>query len=338
MRALVLHGPGRFSVEPDWPDPQPESGWARIRVTRAGICGSDLPRFITTGSYHHPIILGHEFAGIVDEPAPGSEAFRGGESVAVLPLIPCGDCPGCARAEPFHCERYQFLGSRNDGGFAQYCLVPEENLFPLPETFDVRWGAFLEPLAVTLNVVRRSGFVAGQRVLVFGAGTIGLLTGLWLRVFGAAQVVMADVRGASLEIAWHVGFEDVVDPEDARFASMAPFDAAFEAAGAVPALLSAIDRTRDKGTITVVGRDTNDTVIPVTMFEMLMRKEITVRGCWGYNMLGEHAFVREMLRQERFPLEPLITHEVGLGEAPGLIRAMAERRVFYCKVLIDPWR
>ena len=178
MKALVLHGPGRFGVEPEWPDPQPRPGWARIRVARAGICGSDLPRFVATGSYHHPMILGHEFAGIVDEPAPDSERYRGGEPVAVLPLIPCGDCPGCDRNEPFHCERYQFLGSRNDGGFAQYCLVPEENLFPPPPGFDLRWGAFLEPLAVGLHVVRRSGFtlcpcgVAGKVSTLLFPGTV----------------------------------------------------------------------------------------------------------------------------------------------------------------------
>ena len=334
MRALVLHGPNSFRVEPDWPQPAVKPGWALLRVTHAGVCGSDLPRFITTGSYYHPIILGHEFTGVVITPAPGSERFRGGEKTAVLPIIPCGECAACAQNEPFHCARYQFLGSRNDGGFAEYCLVPESNLLPLLEAVDPRFGAFIEPLAVALHVVRRSGFVAGQSALVFGAGPIGLLVALWLRVFGGRRVVISDVRPESLAIARRAGFDEAINPAEIDLGTLPAFDLSVEAAGALPALLSAIDRTRDKGVVTVVGRDTGDTTIPQKAFERLMRKELTLQGCWGYNLAGEGDFVVEMLRQGRFPLEPLITHEITLEAAPAAIRAMAGRQMYYCKVMI----
>jgi len=335
MKALVLHGPGHFNVEHDWPTPQIRPGWARVQVTHAGICGSDLPRFVATGSYHHPIILGHEFAGVIETPAPGSKQYRRGERVAILPIIPCGDCPACDRHEPFHCQQYQFLGSRNDGGFAEYCLVPEQNLFRLPTEADLCCGAFLEPLAVALHVVRRSGFTAGQRALVFGAGTIGLLIGLWLKVFGAGQVVMADVRPESLDVARRAGFEKVTDPAALDSASLPAFDVTVEAAGASSALIAAIEKTKDNGTIAIVGRDTGDTVIPLPIFERMMRKEIDVRCCWGYNVNGEEDFLREMLRQGRFPLQQLITHHISLDEAPDMIQAMAERSIYYCKVIID---
>lgn len=170
MKALVLHGPGSYRVESAWPDPILVPGWALIRVRQAGICGSDLPRFAVTGSYHHPMILGHEFAGTVETPALGSARFRTGDCVAVLPIIPCKACEGCQTGDPFHCRNYQFLGSRNDGGFAEYCLVPEENLFRLPAGVDFRAGAFIEPIAVALHVVRRSGFQKGESALVFGRG------------------------------------------------------------------------------------------------------------------------------------------------------------------------
>ena len=137
MKALVLYSPGRFTVVDDYEKPVVKPGWALVRVLYAGICGSDLPRFAVTGSYHHPMILGHEFMGVIDTPAPDSEKYKGGEMAAALPLIPCGQCPGCRESEPFHCENYQFLGSKNDGGFAEYCLVPKENLFHLPDKIDV---------------------------------------------------------------------------------------------------------------------------------------------------------------------------------------------------------
>lgn len=333
MRALVLHGPGNYKFETDWPQPELKKGWVLVKVAYAGVCGSDLPRFAVTGSYHHPMILGHEFSGTIAGVFSGS-MYKGGERVAVLPIIPCGACAGCARHEPFHCSNYQFLGSRNDGGFAEYCLVPEANLFVLPDNLDLRIGAFIEPIAVALHVVRRSGFTEGSTAFVFGAGAIGLLIGLWLKVFGAKRVVIADIRSESLSIAGKIGFNEVYSPGHEEFKNENGFDAVFEAAGAQAALLSAVEKTGPRGTLTVVGRDTKDTVFPLKIFEQLMRKEITLKGCWGYNMNEEHEFVHRMLADGRFPVRPLITQEISLEKAPQMIKTMIERKTYYCKVLI----
>jgi L-iditol 2-dehydrogenase len=332
MKALVLHGPGRYGLEADWPAPEVRPGWTRVRVRYAGVCGSDLPRFAVTGSYHHPMILGHEFAGTVDTPAPGSGRFQAGDPVAVLPIIPCGECPGCRAGEPFHCRNYQFLGSRNDGGFAEYCLVPEANLFPLPPGLDLRVGALIEPIAVALHVVRRSGFAAGQSALVFGAGAIGLLVALWLRAFNASRIAVVDLRPESLELARRLGF--AAASQAARPDSPEGFDAVFEAAGSAKALLAGIEQVREKGSITVVGRDTADTTLPLSSFERFMRKEASLHGCWGYNLSGEADFLYQALAQGAFPVEPLFTHEVGLEEAPGTIAAMINKAFYYCKVLV----
>jgi L-iditol 2-dehydrogenase len=332
MRALVLHAPGDFHVEPDWPTPEVRPGWARVCVAYAGICGSDLPRFMSTGSYSHPAVLGHEFAGLVDAPAPGSERFRGGEPVAVLPIIPCGECEGCRRYGPFHCTRYNFIGSRCNGGFAEYCLAPEENLLPLPAAAPLLHGAFAEPLAVALHAVRRAGFDGGS-ALVFGAGPIGLLVASWLRVLGASRVVVADVRPESLDIARRAGLQ-AVNARLPELDALSPMDLCVEAAGAGAALLAAIERTRRRGAILVVGRDPADTTIPLRSFERLMRREITLQGCWGYDLSGEQELLLTALGEGRFPLEVLVTHRISLDEAPEMIRAMAERQVYTCKVMI----
>lgn len=334
MRALVLHGPGSYKVEEDWPKPVTKPGWARIRVHYAGICGSDLPRFTRTGSYHHPMVLGHEFSGVVDSPAPGSTKFAVGDRVAILPIIPCGNCPGCRKNEPFHCDNYQFIGSRNDGGFAEYCLVPESNLFSLPNGIDISLGALIEPLLVGLHVVRRSGFTPGQSALVFGAGPIGLLTGLWLEVFGASRIVIADIRTESIELASQIGFTETVNPLDEEFTSITGFDHTFEAAGANQALLDAIYRTRNKGTLTVIGRDIKDTAIPLKTFETMMRRELDIKGCWGYKIEDESHFLRQTMLRKQSQIERLITHRVTLDEAVDVIRLMSEGEMHYCKVLV----
>ncbi len=333
MKALVLHGPGDFKYEEDWPEPKSKEGWGLVKVKYSGICGSDLPRMLSTGAYHHPLICGHEFMGTVKEPAPGSDRFKSGDVVAVLPLIPCGECPACQDQEYFHCQSYNFLGSRTDGGFAEYCLVPEENLFKLPENVDEKAGAFIEPMSVALHVLRRSGFRAGEKALVFGAGTIGLLTAMWLKAFRAEKVVVADIRKESLEIASKAGFKDIVNPQDEQFKSHGDFDVCFEAAGANAALLSALEKVKRKGVVTVVGRDTKDTLIPLKMFESFMRKEVTINGCWGYNNVGENEFIYKMLEEDRFNLKPLITREIPLSEGEKIIRQMHSKEIFFCKIL-----
>lgn len=335
MRALVLHGPGSYRVERDWPMPVPEAGWALVRVDFTGVCGSDLPRFATTGSYRHPMILGHEFSGRVDKPAEGSNRFKQGDPVAIMPIMPCGVCAGCRDFGPFHCQKYRFLGSRDDGGFAEYAAVPETNLFLLPKDMDTKYGTLLEPLAVALHVARRSGFKPGNTALVFGAGAIGLLVAQWLKVFGATRVLVADLRRESRDLAAKCGVDAALDPTGKEFAELEPVDHVFEAAGSAAALVSGIERVRSMGDITVVGRDTKDLTIPLPSFERLMRKEVTLRGCWGYNLAGEHEFVRRALADNRFVLEPLITHVYGLDKAEDAVKMMLDRKEHYGKVLLD---
>lgn len=331
MRALVLHGPGDFRYEPSWPAPTPSERSAVIRVEYSGICGSDLDRMCRTGAHRHPVICGHEFMGAVERPATGSCKFAKGEKVAVLPLLPCGKCSACLEKQFFHCTSYNFLGSRMDGGFAEFCLVPEENLLRLPPGVDERIGAFLEPISVALHVVRQSSSREGGNALILGAGPIGLLAGMWLNMLGATEVTMADVREPSLDVARRAGFEKVFHVGEKDFAVQNGFDACIEAAGANAALLQAIQKVRRRGVVVVMGRDTSDTTIPLEHFEMLMRKEITLKGCWGYDNGGEETLIRESLQE--FDIGPLVSSEIGLEDGKETISRMYRREMFFCKML-----
>ena len=334
MKALVLHDKGgKYGFENDWKKPELKEGWAVVKVAFSGVCGSDIPRFASTGSYHHPMILGHEFSGEIESCDPNG-MFEPGDKVAVLPIIPCGACEGCLTVSPFHCKQYQFIGSRNDGGFAEYCLVPETNLFKLPDNIDLEDGSYIEPMLVALNTVRRSGFAPGKSAVVFGAGPIGLLIACWLRVFGAKKVLISDLRDFSIDRAKKCGFEDIYNPLSDNCPEY-KFDYAFEAAGSGKALASAINMLKTMGTLTIVGRDVNDTVIPVSVFETLMRKEITLKGCWGYRIAGEEEFLYKVLKEELIPARALTSHVVTLEQAPDIIAKMINKEIEYCKVLIN---
>ena len=327
MKALVLYGPNDYRVEESWPTPRPPEGWALVKVAYAGICGSDIPRFFTTGSYHSPMIIGHEFSGVVAKSTPGGIAE--GTPVAALPIIPCGTCEGCrATGQPFHCAHYQFIGSRNDGGFAEYCAVKEENLFPLAEGQDLKVGAMIELFAVGLHVVRRSGFKNG-RSAVFGAGPIGLACAQWLKYLGS-EVTVVDVRDYSLSIAKSLGLDAVAFSElgeDKRF------DFAYEASGASAALTRAVLVTQDLGAITVVGRNAGDTVFSSSVFEKLMRKELTLNGCWGYNLAGEEALMRSFLASR--DVRSMISHIIPLNRVPETLETVVRAKGEYCKIMID---
>ncbi|MEG1516163.1 MAG: alcohol dehydrogenase catalytic domain-containing protein, partial [Clostridia bacterium] len=304
MKALVLYGPNDFRVENDWPTPVVCAGWALVKVAYAGICGSDMPRFFKTGSYHSPMIIGHEFSGVIETPAPGGKLPKG-TPVAILPIIPCGTCEGCVEtSEPFQCKHYQFIGSRNDGGFAQYCLVKESNLFPLDSTDKLKQGAFIELLAVGLHTVRRSGLTekSSKTAAVFGAGPIGLAIAFWLDLFGI-DVTIVDIREYSLHIAHAIGLRKAVQFTQTQ--GMA-FDVIFEASGSPFALTRAIETAKSKAVITVVGRNEGDTIIENKLFEMLMRKEVTLNGCWGYNLAGDWDVMKRGLAQ--LNVDMLISH------------------------------
>lgn len=331
MKALVLIGPKDFKVIEDWPMPEPKEGWAVVKVAYSGVCGSDMARFFQTGSYHSPMIVGHEFSGVVEAPALGGAIPRG-TPVAILPIIPCGECAGCLETgEPFHCSQYQFIGSRNNGGFAEYCLVKESNLFVLDSVDKLRQGAFIEPLAVGLHTVRRSRLAEGSRATaaVFGAGPIGLSIAFWLDHFGI-DVTVVDVRDYSLSIARGMGLKNVITFEQTEGKR---WDYLFEASGAPAVLERAIECAKPKAVITVLGRGEKDTVIPHATFEMLQRKEITLNGCWGYNLAGEELVMQKGLAH--FNPDVLISHIVTPDTIVDQLWAMYERRCDYCKVLLS---
>ncbi len=333
MKALVLHGPGDLTYEEDWAEPELKEGWALMRITYCGICGSDLPRTMQTGAHKHPLICGHEFSGVIEKPAPSSNRFKGGERVAVFPLIPCGECPACENEEYFHCKSYDFLGSRSHGAFAEYCIAPEENLFILPDNADDRAGAFVEPLGVTRHMIRQSGFKEGENALIMGAGSLGILAALWLQSMGASRVVLAGRSEESQETARKAGVKNVVSIKSKEFAEVEGFDHGYECAGANQALLELLRKVRKKGSVTVVGRDTKDLKLPLKDFEGFMRKEMVLRGCWGYDARGDGEEIRKALEEGKIDVLPLITREIDLSEGIKTLQNLYNKTEYNCKVL-----
>ena len=165
MKAWVLHNIGdiRFDgVE----EPTLREQEVLVKVRAAGICGSDIPRIYQTGAYSHPLIPGHEFSGEVVKVGALADTALQGQRVGIFPLIPCRTCPPCRKMQYEMCRSYSYLGSRQDGGFAEYTAVPQENLIPIPDSVTFEDAAMLEPMAVAVHAMRRIGVNADDHVAI----------------------------------------------------------------------------------------------------------------------------------------------------------------------------
>lgn len=343
MKACVLHNIADLRYE-DAPTPAPGDGEVLVKVGACGVCGSDIPRVFTKGTYRFPTIPGHEFAGTVAETGPGVDPEWRGARVAVFPLIPCRECGPCAIGEYAMCENYNYLGSRCDGAFADYVVAPVWNLLALPEGVSMMEGALTEPAAVAVHALRRAGIDIGDSVLIFGAGPIGLMVAMWARAWGASRVLLADIDEAKLDFAQTLGFTDTVharddDPIAWTFAhTQRGAHVVVEASGSSAAFEHAVRAARTFGRVVLLGNPAGDMKLTQDGYWAILRKELKLFGSWNssYSDLpkNEWQLALEFMRDKRLDLRPLITHPVALNELPDTLIRMRDRTEFINKTMV----
>ncbi len=335
MRVAVfeaLHKPLSIRSLPD-PTPGPEE--VILAVRRCGICGSDLhmseePAY---GSRSGDV-FGHEFAGEVIALGPAVQGVRMGDPVSVVPLRSCGGCPSCLAGEPAWCKEMALQG----GGYAQYAAVNHRQCVVLPRSFSFADGALAEPLAVALHGVALSGLAPADKVLVIGAGPIGLATAFWARRLGATRVVVQDIVEAHRERSLAVGATHFVcapeDPVGAGSAALGgPADIVFECVGLPGLIMQAGAVARVKGTIVILGLCARpDTINP---FELLS-KELRLITSAFFKRQEYEAALDALDRQEAEP-RALVSEIIALDAVPQTFEAL-KRPHRHCKVQIDPWK
>ncbi len=347
MQAVVLHGVGDLRLE-DIPQPEVEPGKVRVRIGFCGVCGSDIPRCFTKGTYSFPTVCGHEFAGTVEACGEGVTQYKPGDRVAVFPLIWNDDNAACETGKYAQSEGYDYLGSRSDGAFSEYVVAPERNLLRVPDNVSLEEAAMTEPAAVALHAVRRSNFRLGETALVLGAGPIGVMVAQWLRAMGAASVALFDIVPEKLELARSLGFEHVYDsrsddPEQIvnQLTGGRGVHVAIEAAGVPPTFLAALKCTRREGRVVMLGNPAADVTIPAPLISQLMRREVDLLGVWNsdFSVYSDDDDWRTCLTAMSsgvLNLKPLITHRVPLTDAIAALEMMRDGSSFFSKVLIHP--
>jgi threonine dehydrogenase-like Zn-dependent dehydrogenase len=317
MRAFVLTGPGEASVQ-DVPAPDPAPGEVVVDVERVGVCGTDVEFFTGEMAYLHqghaayPMRLGHEWAGRVSAVGDGVDPRWGGRRVMGDTMLGDGTCRRCRRGHQHVCANRQEVGIRGGrpGALAERVAVPAWSLHELPEDVDALLGALVEPGGNALRAARAAGSGPGDRALVLGPGTIGLLTAMFLRAAGA-EVHLMGRTPASLAFAASLGFSDVWQEDGLPDL---PWDAVVDATNAphLPAL--ALDLVEPSGRVVYIGLAGEAGRIDT---RTLVLEDVTAVGILSASP-GLHECIAAFARGEVDP-RPLVAATVGLDEVAGVL-------------------
>ena len=323
MRALVKPRPGPGLQLMDVPEPSPGLGEVKIRVLRAGLCGTDLHiegwDDWAASMLEPPLIVGHEFYGEVvevGEGVPDGERYglRPGQRVSVEGHVVCGHCRNCRAGRRHMCVNTSNLGVNRDGCFADYVVVPHSNVWVQPDLIDPDLGAVFDPLGNAVHTAL-SFPLEGEDVLITGAGPIGVMAAAVVRHAGARHVVVTDVSAPRLELAAAAGADLVVDVSQERIADAQArlgmtegFDVVLEMSGSPRAMAELIDNCTHGARVAMLGLPSEPYAID---WGKVITHMITLKGIYGREMYETWYKMTAMLQTSevlRDRVRSVITH------------------------------
>ncbi len=335
MKAILYADWERLELV-DVPEPKPKEGEVLIKVGHVGICGSEIECVVQRHPRRQPpLIMGHEFAGTVVELGDGVTNLQVGQQVAVNPIIGCWKCRWCQQGRPNLCERRKLLSMQLPGAFAEFVVAPAENCHPLPEGATTREGAITEPVANAVHALRLAQTVLPERVIVFGAGPIGLVCAQVARAFGATFIVIVEVIPQRIEIAKNFA-DAVINPQTEDVLAKAKeltkglgFDLALDAVGRSITRRLAVESVHPMGIVMWVGLHEDETTVPGMQ---VIYGEKTVKGSSAY-IDADFATALKLIASGKvevkswvheFPLEQGVEvfWKLARGETPEVVKAL----------------
>ena len=286
MKALVLHGNEDLRYE-EIETPAVKAGTVKVRVKAAGICGSDVPRVLHNGAHYYPIVLGHEFSGVVEEVGEGVTKVKVGDTVSGAPLVPCMKCADCQKGNYSLCKHYDFIGSHSFGSFCDYVVMPEMCAIPYDPSIPFVQAAMFEPATVALHGLYCNEYEGGECVAILGGGTIGLFTMQWAKIYGAKKTVVFDISSERLELAKRLGADEVVNTLEEGYMERAMaltggkgYGMVFETAGNPVTIQMGFQLAANKAHFCCIGTPHVDMTFTPKMWECMNRKEFRLTGSW----------------------------------------------------------
>jgi len=324
MKTAVLHGIHDIRIE-ERPVPRPGPGEVLVRVASVGTCGSDVHYYehgrIGDFVVRQPLVLGHEPSGVVADRGRDAHAHEVGDRVALEPGVPCSTCAQCKAGRYNLCPRMRFFGTPPvDGAFCEYVVLREDFAHPVPGTLSDDAAGLLEPLSVGVWANRKGRVAPGSRVLITGAGPIGLVATQAARAFGASEVVVTDVNARRLRLAAELGATATIDVSGGGLAD-AGFepDVLLECSGVPSAAGQAIRIVGRAGRVVLVGMGGDEIPLPLSHVQ---NSEIEVTGTFRYANTWPTAIA--LAASGEVDLDRLVTHRFGLDEVERALTIAAE--------------
>jgi L-iditol 2-dehydrogenase len=318
--AAVLHGIEDLRIE-EVPMPEPGPHDVIVQVLSVGVCGSDVHFFlhgrIGDSVVKEPLVLGHESGGVIVAVGSEVDSSRVGQRVAMEPGVPCGRCEECRRGVYNLCADVIFFASPPvHGSLVQYLALNEAYAFPIPDSMSDDAAAMLEPLSVAIWACRKGKVSLGSKVLITGAGPIGVVCGLVAKASGAAWVGITDVNPARLKLAESFGFDTVIDGREVEDFSSYGADVLLECSGVQSVVTAGIKALRPLGTAVLVGLGPSaEQSLPVML---IAARELNITGTFRYAHTWPEAI--DLVTSGRIDVDALVGARFPLAEADAAFR------------------
>jgi L-iditol 2-dehydrogenase len=343
MKALLLEEYKKLTVT-DMPQPKCGDHDVLVQVKACGICGSDIHGFDgASGRRVPPLIMGHEAAGVAAKTGTAVRSVKEGDRITFDSMVSCGECYFCERSEKNLCENRRVLGVscedyRQHGCFAEYAVVPEHIVYPMPDNLPFEHAAMIEPVSVAVHAVKRTPIAKGDTAAVIGSGMIGLLVVQALKAAGCSKVIAVDLADEKLKLAQELGADLGINPKTTDAVKVIReathgrgADIAMEVVGATATVKTAIEATRKGGSVTLIGNLAPEVDFPL---QSVVTRELTIYGSCASN--GEYPECIDLLSRGIIKVDPLISAKDTLEEGAKWFDRLYAAEPGLMKVILQP--
>ncbi len=335
MRALMVSEPGKWALT-DIDKPHLKDNHVLIRSKAVGICKSDLE--VMDGSrpepyVSYPIVIGHEFAGIVEGCGRDVSRFKEGDRVVAEPWWHCDICGPCMEGRTNLCEDYNEIGFTQNGGLGELLVVHEKIVHRVPEGLSFNIAAMVEPVACSVQGLFRAGIEPGKKIAVIGPGPIGLICVELCKLFSPSEIVLFGTRDDRLEVGKRMGATKIINLKKENIDKYYDgFDYVIESAGILDAVLLSISLGKRGSTVILLGVIGGGTQVPLVTDDIVF-KDMGVIGSVAYTK-SSFAKALNLLSNNLIDVSPIITHEFSLNDFNEAIQTVNNRKDGALKVLV----
>jgi len=340
MKGAILTRTGHLEIS-ELPVPDIKRDEVLIRVMACGVCGTDVHIFNgDKGAADNPlpIVLGHEFSGIIEKTGGDVKGLCVGDRVCADPNVLCGECYYCRSGIGHFCEHMTGIGTTAAGGFAQYCAVPGRQVYKIADNISFEQGAMAEPLSCCLHGIDNCDISAGSSVVIIGGGMIGQLMLQLARLSGASRTALVEPVKEKRETGRKLGADIVIDPisentaEALRKAGVFRADTVIECVGRTDTIEQAIETAGNKSTVMMFGLTKPDEAISVRPYE-IFKKEIVLKSSY----INPYTIGRavDLINMGRIDVSSMAADVLPLEELPAVLDSSGKRAKG--KYIINPW-